>query len=75
MDTSEGEIFNLRVAGSYSRNLKEPPNTILLTLAGAFFAGFASLLFAIVKINRVKILPDPSLFVSCKRHHLVQFRC
>ena len=65
----EGEIFNLRVVfEAIPGILKELPNTILLTLAGAFFGLLLALLFAIVKINRVKILyPIQALFVSFLR--------
>ena len=65
----EGEIFNVRVVfEAIPGILKELPNTILLTLAGAFFGLLLALLFAIVKINRVKILyPIQALFVSFLR--------
>ena len=65
----EGEIFNLRVVfEAIPGILKELPNTILLTLAGAFFGLLLALLFGIVKINRVKILyPIQALFVSFLR--------
>lgn len=47
----EGEIFNLRVVfEAIPGILKELPNTILLTLAGAFFGLLLALLFAIVKL-------------------------
>ncbi|MGT2960723.1 amino acid ABC transporter permease [Streptococcus caballi] len=48
--------------------LQHLPTTLGLTVAGAFFGLILALLFAIVKINRVKILyPIQALFVSFLR--------
>ncbi|MDK7123221.1 ABC transporter permease subunit, partial [Pauljensenia sp. UMB6358] len=44
------------------------PTTLLLTLGGAFFGLMLALIFAVVKINRVKILyPLQAFFVSFLR--------
>ena len=59
----EGEIFNLRVVfEAIPGILKELPNTILLTLAGAFFWFIASSIVCHCQNQSGKNpLPDPSL--------------
>lgn len=65
----EGQLFNWRsVFDALPKILERLPVTLGLTLAGAFFGLFLALLFAIVKIKRVKVLyPIQALFVSFLR--------
>ena len=62
----DGQLFSWRsVFDALPKILEKLPITILLTLGGAVFGLILALLFAIVKINRVKILyPIQSVFVS-----------
>lgn len=65
----DGQLFSWRsVFDGLPRILEKLPVTLLLTLGGAVFGLFLALIFAIVKINRVKILyPIQSFFVSFLR--------
>ena len=62
----DGQLFSWRsVFDALPKILEKLPITILLTLGGAVFGLILALFFAIVKINRVKILyPIQSVFVS-----------
>lgn len=65
----EGQLFNWRsVFDALPKILERLPVTLGLTLAGAFFGLILALVFAIVKIKRVKVLyPLQALFVSFLR--------
>ena len=53
----DGKLFSLRsVFDGIPRIVQQLPTTIMLTIGGALFGLVLALLFAIVKINRVKIL-------------------
>ena len=62
----DGKLFSLRsVFDGIPRIVQQLPTTIMLTIGGALFGLVLALLFAIVKINRVKILyPLQVFFVS-----------
>ena len=62
----DGKLFSLRsVFDGIPRIVQQLPITIMLTIGGALFGLVLALLFAIVKINRVKILyPLQAFFVS-----------
>ena len=62
----DGKLFSLRsVFDGIPRIVQQLPTTIMLTIGGALFGLVLALLFAIVKINRVKILyPLQAFFVS-----------
>lgn len=62
----DGDLFSWRaVFDAIPGILQNLPITLLLTLGGALFGIVLALVFAIVKINRVKILyPIQTLFVS-----------
>ncbi|CAM1658810.1 putative amino-acid permease protein YxeN [Streptococcus oralis] len=62
----DGKLFSLRsVFDGIPRIVQQLPTTIMLTLSGAIFGLVLALVFAIVKINRVKILyPLQAFFVS-----------
>ena len=65
----DGKLFSLRaVFDAIPAILKTLPATLLLTLGGAFFGIILAMIFAVVKINRTRILyPIQSLFVSFLR--------
>jgi amino ABC transporter, permease protein, 3-TM region, his/glu/gln/arg/opine family len=65
----DGKLFSLRaVFDAIPAILKTLPVTLLLTLGGAFFGIILAMIFAVVKINRTRILyPIQSLFVSFLR--------
>ena len=65
----DGQNFSLRsVFDALPRIIEKLPTTLFLTLGGALFGLVLALLFAIVKINRVKVLyPIQALFVSFLR--------
>jgi polar amino acid transport system permease protein len=65
----EGKLFSWRaVFSAIPQILEHLPITLGLTVAGAFFGLILALIFAIVKINRVRILyPIQSIFVSFLR--------
>ncbi|GGE30995.1 amino acid ABC transporter permease [Streptococcus himalayensis] len=65
----DGQLFSWRsVFDGLPRIIEKLPTTLFLTLAGALFGLVLALIFAIVKINRVKILyPLQALFVSFLR--------
>ena len=62
----DGKLFSWRsVFDGIPRILQQLPTTLMLTVFGAFFGIMLALLFAIVKINRVRILyPLQAFFVS-----------
>ena len=62
----DGKLFSLRsVFDGIPRIVQQLPTTLMLTVFGAFFGIMLALLFAIVKINRVRILyPLQAFFVS-----------
>jgi len=62
----DGKLFSLRsVFDGIPRIVQQLPTTLMLTLGGALFGLLLALIFAIVKINRVKILyPLQAFFVS-----------
>jgi len=65
----DGQLFSWRsVFDALPKIIEKLPTTLLLTLGGALFGLVLALIFAIVKINRVKILyPIQALFVSFLR--------
>ena len=65
----DGQNFSLRsVFDALPRIIEKLPTTLFLTLGGALFGLVLALIFAIVKINRVKVLyPVQALFVSFLR--------
>lgn len=65
----EGRLFSWRAVFDAIPDLLEHlPTTLGLTLAGAFFGLILALVFAIVKINRPKVLyPIQAVFVSFLR--------
>lgn len=65
----DGQLFSLRsVFDGLPRIIQQLPTTLLLTAGGALFGLVLALIFAIVKINRVKILyPMQAAFVSFLR--------
>ena len=65
----DGRLFSWRaVFDAIPSILQNLPITLLLTAGGAFFGLILAMIFAIVKINRVKILyPIQSVFVSFLR--------
>ncbi|MEZ7606589.1 MULTISPECIES: amino acid ABC transporter permease [Streptococcus] len=65
----DGKLFSLRaVFDAIPAILKTLPVTLLLTLGGAFFGIILAMIFAVVKINRTRILyPIQALFVSFLR--------
>lgn len=65
----DGKLFSLRsVFDAIPAILKTLPVTLLLTLGGAFFGIILAMIFAVVKINRTRILyPIQSVFVSFLR--------
>lgn len=65
----DGQNFSLRsVFDALPRIIEKLPTTLFLTLGGALFGLVLALIFAIVKINRVKVLyPIQALFVSFLR--------
>lgn len=65
----DGQLFSWRsVFDGLPRIIEKLPTTLLLTFGGAFFGLILALIFAIVKINRVKILyPLQAFFVSFLR--------
>ena len=62
----DGKLFSLRsVFDGIPRIVQQLPTTLMLTLGGALFGLLLALIFAIVKINRVRILyPLQAFFVS-----------
>lgn len=62
----DGRLFSWRsVFDGIPRIIQQLPTTLLLTLGGALFGLILALVFAIVKINRVKVLyPLQAFFVS-----------
>ncbi|MFR2741987.1 MAG: amino acid ABC transporter permease [Streptococcus agalactiae] len=64
-----GKLFSCKsVLDAIPSNLERLHITLLLTVAGALFGLILALIFAVVKINRVKILyPIQALFVSFLR--------
>ena len=62
----DGKLFSWRsVFDGIPRIVQQLPTTLMLTVFGAFFGIILALLFAIVKINRVRILyPLQAFFVS-----------
>lgn len=62
----DGKLFSLRsVFDGIPRILQQLPTTLMLTLGGALFGLVLALIFAIVKINRVRFLyPLQAFFVS-----------
>ncbi|MCD0022254.1 ABC transporter permease subunit, partial [Streptococcus agalactiae] len=64
-----GKLFSWKaVLDAIPSILERLPITLLLTVAGALFGLILALIFAVVKINRVKILyPIQALFVSFLR--------
>ena len=53
----DGKLFSLRsVFDGIPRIVQQLPTTLMLTLGGALFGLLLALIFAIVKINRVKVL-------------------
>ena len=62
----DGKLFSWRsVFDGIPRIVQQLPTTLMLTVFGAFFGIMLALLFAIVKINRVRILyPLQAFFVS-----------
>jgi len=65
----DGKLFSLRaVFDAIPAILKTLPVTLLLTLGGAVFGIILAMIFAVVKINRTRILyPIQSVFVSFLR--------
>ena len=65
----DGKLFSLRsVFDGIPRIVQQLPTTIMLTIGGALFGLVLALLFAIVKINRPKVLyPIQAVFVSFLR--------
>ncbi|WP_373756629.1 amino acid ABC transporter permease [Streptococcus ferus] len=65
----EGKLFSWRsVFDAIPSILEKLPTTLLLTLGGSVFGLILAMLFAIVKINRVKVLyPIQAAFVSFLR--------
>ncbi len=65
----EGKLFSWRsVFDAIPSILEKLPTTLLLTLGGSIFGLILAMLFAIVKINRVKVLyPIQAAFVSFLR--------
>ena len=65
----DGQNFSLRsVFDALPRIIEKLPTTLFLTLGGALFGLVLALIFAIVKINRVKVLyPLQAFFVSFLR--------
>jgi len=65
----DGKLFSIRaVFDALPSIIERLPITIGLTLAGAFFGLILGLVFAIVKINRVRFLyPVQAVFVSFLR--------
>ncbi|MGT2846980.1 amino acid ABC transporter permease [Streptococcus massiliensis] len=65
----DGQLFSLRaVFDGLPRIIEKLPTTLLLTAGGALFGILLALVFAIVKINRVKVLyPIQVVFVSFLR--------
>lgn len=64
-----GKLFSWKVVfGSVPKIVERLPLTLGLTIAGAFFGLILALVFAVVKINRVRILyPIQAVFVSFLR--------
>ena len=62
----DGKLFSLRsVFDGIPRIVQQLPTTLMLTVFGAFFGIMLALVFAIVKINRVRfIYPLQAFFVS-----------
>ena len=62
----DGKLFSWRsVFDGIPRIVQQLPTTLMLTVCGAFFGIMLALVFAIVKINRVRILyPLQAFFVS-----------
>ncbi len=62
----DGKLFSWRsVFDGIPRILQQLPTTLMLTVFGAFFGIMLALVFAIVKINRVRfIYPVQAFFVS-----------
>ena len=62
----DGKLFSWRsVFDGIPRILQQLPTTLMLTVLGAFFGIILALVFAIVKINRVRfIYPVQAFFVS-----------
>ena len=62
----DGKLFSWRsVFDGIPRILQQLPTTLMLTVLGAFFGIMLALVFAIVKINRVRfIYPVQAFFVS-----------
>ena len=62
----DGKLFSFRsVFDGIPRIVQQLPTTLMLTVFGAFFGIILALVFAIVKINRVRILyPLQAFFVS-----------
>ena len=62
----DGKLFSWRsVFDGIPRILQQLPTTLMLTVFGAFFGIMLALIFAIVKINRVRfIYPVQAFFVS-----------
>lgn len=62
----DGKLFSWRsVFDGIPRIVQQLPTTLMLTVFGAFFGIILALVFAIVKINRVRILyPLQAFFVS-----------
>ncbi|MBF0805538.1 MULTISPECIES: amino acid ABC transporter permease [unclassified Streptococcus] len=65
----DGQLFSLRaVFDGLPRILERLPITLGLTLAGSIFGLFLAILFALVKIRRIRILyPIQAVFVSFLR--------
>ena len=65
----DGKLFSLRaVFEAIPGILQNLPITLLLTVGGAVFGIMLAMVFAVVKINRVKVLyPIQAFFVSFLR--------
>ena len=65
----DSKLFSLRaVLDAFPSVIGKLPVTILLALGGAFFGIIFAMIFALVKINRVRILyPIQAVFVSFLR--------
>ena len=61
----DGKLFSLRSVFDEFKIVQQLPTTLMLTLGGALFGLLLALIFAIVKINRVKFyIPCRPFFVS-----------
>ena len=73
----DSKLFSLRaVLDAFPSVIGKLPVTILLALGGAFFGIIFAMIFALVKINRVRILyPIQAVFVSFLRGTPLLARC